>query len=411
MKKTLSIATSLAIAATCALGMSLPAHAADTTGTTTVAGRSLPSSVDTSAMDPQTKAIIDKIQAQLPADWESRLTATRAKYGLNESSWSEIRNDVINPGKHQCQQTELIAYTDSLLVGIKHPAIIYNLQFYGGFDWAAFDALISGTESKSNTFGVNGEYTQQLTAEAKNLKRFWDIDSAGIQLVPMHGADVLSSPERLGHVLSVMYGNPIEEPPRDWALGLAKTFIELIDSEPVLQGGANPIFTFNAFAYSEKGDPEPLGISDRIVVGDGVLQGMAAVGLGDVAPKGIVSHEFAHHVQFQQNLFESDLTGPEATRRTELMADAFGTYYLTHARGDSLNAARLLKSEKSFYQVGDCSFTSSGHHGTPNQRLASSSWAASVANDASNQGHILPSLKLDELFEAKLPDLVKPDAG
>ncbi|MEU2134493.1 hypothetical protein [Streptomyces sp. NPDC018352] len=414
MKKTLSMTASLAIATTCALGMALPAHAADTTGTTTattVAGRSPQSPVDASGMAPHTKALIDRIQAELPAAWASRLSATRAKYGLDESSWSEIRESVINPGDSPCQRTELTTYADSLLVGIKHPAIIYNLQFYGGFDWAAFDALISGTESKSNTFGVNGEYTQKLTAEAKNLKRFWDIDSAGIQLVPMHGADVLSSPERLGHVLSVMYGNPVEEPPREWAIGLARTFIELIDSEPVLQGGANPIFTFNAFAYSEKDDPAPLGISDRIVVGDGVLQGMAAVGLGDVAPKGILSHEFAHHVQFQKNLFASDLTGPEATRRTELMADAFGTYYLTHARGESLNAARLLKSEKSFYQVGDCSFTSSGHHGTPDQRFASSSWAARVANDASNQGHILPSLKLDGLFEAKLPDLVEPDAA
>ncbi|MFF2410463.1 hypothetical protein [Streptomyces sp. NPDC058092] len=411
MKKTLSMATSLALAATCALGMALPAHAADATGATTVTSRSLQSSVDTSGMTPQTKAIVDKIQAKLPADWESRLRAARAKYGLNESPWSEVRDSVINPGDHQCQQTELTTYANSLLVGIKHPAIIFNLQFYGGFDWAAFDALISGRESKSNTFGVNGEYTQKLTAEMKNLKRFWDIDSAGIQLVPMHGADVLSSPERLARVLSVMYGNPIEEAPREWALGLAELFIELIDSEPVLQGGANPMFTFNAFAYSEKDDPQPLGISDRIVMGDGILQGMSAVDLGDVAPKGILGHEFAHHVQFQKNLFESDLTGPEATRRTELMADAFGTYYLTHARGESLNATRLLKSEKSFYQVGDCSFTSSGHHGTPNQRLASSSWAAGVANDASNQGHILPSLKFDELFEAKLPDLVKPDAG
>ncbi|WP_067136231.1 hypothetical protein [Microtetraspora malaysiensis] len=405
MKKTLSMAASLAIAATCALGVALPAHAADTT----VTNRSLQSPIDTSGMAPQTKAIVDKIQAMLPADWESRVKAARAKYGLNESQWSEISNSVINPGDHQCRRTELTTYADSLLDGV-HPGVLGNLQFYGGFDWAAFDALIVGAESKSNTFGVNGEYTQKLTAEMKNLKRFWDIDSAGIQLVPMHGADVLSSPERLGHVLSVMYGNPIEEAPREWAVGLAELFIGLIDSEPVLQGGANPMFTFNAFAYSEKGDPEPLGISDRIVVGDGILQGMTAVGLGDVAPRAIVGHEFGHHVQFQKDLFESDLTGPEATRRTELMADAFGTYYLTHARGESLNAARLLTSEKSFYQVGDCSFTSRGHHGTPNQRLASSTWAASVADDAANQGHILPSLKFDELFEAKLPDLVKPDA-
>ncbi|MFE7357243.1 hypothetical protein ACFU8Q_29885 [Streptomyces sp. NPDC057543] len=70
----------------------------------------------------------------------------------------------------------------------------------------------------------------------------------------------------------------------------------------------------------------------------------------------------------------------------------------------------MLDSAKSFYQVGDCSFSSVGHHGTPNQRLASSAWGASVANDAADQGHILPSMKLDELFEAKLPVIVKPVA-
>ncbi|MEU6019112.1 hypothetical protein ABZ826_35360 [Streptomyces sp. NPDC047515] len=124
-----------------------------------------------------------------------------------------------------------------------------------------------------------------------------------------------------------------------------------------------------------------------------------------------IAHEFSHHVQYEDNLFDNTtLTGPEATRRTELMADAFGTYFLTHSRGEALNTKRVLDSEKSFYEVGDCYFKSSGHHGTPNQRLAASSWGASVANNAANQGHILPSLKLDELFEAKLPDIVKPDA-
>ncbi|WP_225077158.1 hypothetical protein, partial [Streptomyces sp. CoT10] len=395
MKKALSVAASMAIAATCAFGMALPAHAADTTGTTTVASRSLQSAVDTSAMAPQTKALADRILAKLPADWESRVDAARAKYGLNESQWSEIRDSAINPGDHQCQRTELTTYANTLLDGVEDPFTLLILQLFGGFDLPTYDALIFGSESKANTFGVNGEYTHKLTAEMKNLKRFWDIDSAGIELIPMHGADVFSSPDRLARTLAVLYGGTPED-----NLDLAELFIELVDSEPVLQGGANPIFTFNAFAYSEVDDPDPLGISDRIIMGDGIMQGMTEVGLGDVAPRAIVGHEFGHHVQYQNNLFESDLAGPEATRRTELMADAFGTYYLTHARGEALNAARLLKSEKSFYQVGDCSFTSSGHHGTPNQRLASSSWAAGVANDAPNQGHILPSLKLDELFEA-----------
>ncbi|MFJ7199664.1 MULTISPECIES: hypothetical protein [unclassified Streptomyces] len=405
MKKTLSVVASLAIAATCGLGMALPAHAADATGVTATASQSPQSSTDTSSMDPQHQAIVDRILAELPADWEARLDAARAKYGLKGEEWQQFRDSAINPGDYQCQTTDLSEYANSLLDGAQDPWAIFILSLFGGFDMPTYDALIYGKESSSNTFGVKGEYTHQLNSEMKNLKRFWDIDSARIELIPMHGADVFTSPDRLARTLSVLYGGTAEE-----NLDLADMLIELVDSEPVLQGGANPIFTFNAFAYSEKDDPQPLGITDRIIMGDGILQGMSAVNLGDVAPRGILGHEFGHHVQYQKNLFESDLTGPEATRRTELMADAFGTYYLTHSRGESLNAARVLKSEKSFYQVGDCSFTSSGHHGTPDQRFNSASWAAGVADDAPNQGHILPALTFDKLFEAKLPDLVKPDS-
>ncbi|MFB6815449.1 hypothetical protein ACFCV8_13005 [Streptomyces sp. NPDC056347] len=405
MKKTLSVAASLVIAATCGFGMTLPAHAADTAGVTAAAGPSSQSSLDTSSMDPQHQAVVDRILAKLPADWQARLDAAKVKYGLQGGQWQEIRDSAINPGDYQCQTTELSQYANALLDDVQDPWNIFILSLFGGFDMPTYDALIYGKESSSNTFGVNGQYTQQLNSEMKNLKRFWDIDSANIELIPMHGADVFTSSDRLSRTLSVLYGGTPEE-----NLDLADMLIELVDSEPSLQGGANPIFTFNAFAYSEKDDPAPLGVTDRIIMGDGILQGMYKVNLGDVAPRGILGHEFGHHVQYQKNLFESDLTGPEATRRTELMADAFGTYYLTHSRGESLNAARVLKSEKSFYQVGDCSFTSSGHHGTPNQRFNTSSWGASIANEAPNQGHILPALTFDKLFEAKLPDLVKPDS-
>ncbi|MFE7465867.1 hypothetical protein ACFU6R_17420 [Streptomyces sp. NPDC057499] len=405
MKKTLSVAASLVIAATCGFGLTLPAHAADTAGVTAAAGPSSQSSLDTSSMDPQHQAVVDRILAKLPADWQARLDAAKVKYGLQGGQWQEIRDSAINPGDYQCQTTELSQYANALLDDVQDPWNIFILSLFGGFDMPTYDALIYGKESSSNTFGVNGQYTQQLNSEMKNLKRFWDIDSANIELIPMHGADVFTSSDRLSRTLSVLYGGTPEE-----NLDLADMLIELVGSEPSLQGGANPIFTFNAFAYSEKDDPAPLGVTDRIIMGDGILQGMYKVNLGDVAPRGILGHEFGHHVQYQKNLFESDLSGPEATRRTELMADAFGTYYLTHSRGESLNAARVLKSEKSFYQVGDCSFTSSGHHGTPNQRFNTSSWGASIANEAPNQGHILPALTFDKLFEAKLPDLVKPDS-
>ncbi|MCX5339488.1 hypothetical protein [Streptomyces atratus] len=406
MKKSLAWAVTLVTAATCTLGTVLPATAADNMTATAAASASNGSAIDTSKLDPQTKALVDQILAKLPADWQARLQAANAKYGMGDAQWTDIRNSVINPGDYQCQSTELTAYANNLLEGAEDPFTIFILSLFGGFDLPTYDALLFGSESKSNTYGVNGEYTNQLTSEAKDLKRFWDIYSDDIQLMPMHGADVFSSPERLARTLSVLYGGTTES-----NLGLAELFISLVDSEPVLKGGANPIFTFNAFAYSEKGDPQPLGISDRIVMGDGILEATKAVGLGDTAPRAILAHEFGHHVQYEDNLFDNTtLTGPEATRRTELMADAFGTYFLTHSRGEALNTKRVLGSAQSFYQVGDCSFTSNGHHGTPNQRLAASTWGASVANEASNQGHILPSMKLDEMFEAKLPDIVKPDA-
>jgi hypothetical protein len=406
--KTLSLAAAtVALAATCGLGVALPAQASDAAALDITVSSRLGPGLSTSDLDPAHQAVVDKILAHLPADWQSRLDAARAKYGLgDDSQWTEIRDSAIDPGDYQCRSTDLTRYANSLLDDVQDPFTVFILSLFGGFDLPTYDALIFGTESASNTFGAQGEYTQQLNAEMKNLKRFWDIDGSRISLVPMHGADVFADRDRMSRTLAVLYGGTPED-----NLDLADLFIDLVGSEPSLQGGANPIFTFNAFAYSEKDDPQPLGISDRVIMGDGILQGMTSVGLGDVAPRGILGHEFGHHVQYQKNLFDSPLTGPEATRRTELMADAFGTYYLTHSRGEALNEARVLKSEKSFYEVGDCSFTSSGHHGTPTQRLNSSSWGASTANEAPNQGHVLPALTLDKMFEAKLPELVAPDAG
>ena len=47
----------------------------------------------------------------------------------------------------------------------------------------------------------------------------------------------------------------------------------------------------------------------------------------------ILAHEFRHHVQYQLGVFDSGSADPaEATRRTELMADAMAAYYGTNNR-------------------------------------------------------------------------------
>ena len=56
------------------------------------------------------------------------------------------------------------------------------------------------------------------------------------------------------------------------------------------------------------------------------------------------------------------------------MADAFGSYFATHARGLALNAKRVLQAEQTSFEVGDCQFADPGHHGTPLQRLRSATW-------------------------------------
>ena len=92
------------------------------------------------------------------------------------------------------------------------------------------------------------------------------------------------------------------------------------------------------------------------------------------------------------------------------MADAFGTYFVTHARGLALNAKRVLQAELTSFEVGDCQFADPGHHGTPLQRLRSATWAANLAAAARPHGVILPSLRFADLFEQKLPEIVAPDA-
>lgn len=380
------LSTCLAVALTMVGGFTSTAAAATPTDSA-VAGTRYPELV----------ARAQALQTRLPQHGQANASIQRAIVG---TQWARIASNAINPGDYQCNATGLGDYIDGQIAGIDYGSL-YILARFGGLDLPSYDALIYGQESSTNTFGPNGEYTLKLTHEFRDLKGFWDVDSRSFDMVPMHGTDVYSSRERTQRAVELLYG------PGPFAQAVANLLYTVVHTDPALQNGAHPLFTFNAFAFP--GLPA-LGIPERIVMGDGIMQGMDAVGLGDTGPRAILAHEFGHQVQFKKGLFNSPLTGAEATRRTELMADAFATYYLTHARGLSLNAKRLLPSQKSFYEVGDCGFASNGHHGTPNQRLSSSAWGANVAADAHKQGHIQPSLSLAWQFDAVLPYLVQPDA-
>lgn len=359
-----------------------------------------------SNLDPALKARIHAAAAKLPADWERTVAAKQEKYGLTGTTWFEQSQSLINPDDYQCQSTPLRDWLSNEMSDVNGINLLL-LSLFGGDQIPTYDALLFGQQSKDNVFGIDGSYTNELNREMKNLKRFWDFDGSDIQLIPMHG-DVYQDLDRITHVYEVLYGMD-----HATALSYAELVQDIVLSDPGMEGGENPYFTFNAFAFDPAPqDVEELGLTKRIIVGDGILQGMRGIGLGDkAAPLGVLAHEYGHQVQYAKNLFDSPLTGPEATRRTELMADAFGTYFVVHARGTSLNAQRTLDVQKSFYNVGDCSFASSGHHGTPNQRLKSSQFAVNVIEAAPNEGHKLPALAFDAKFEQALPQIVAPDAS
>lgn len=272
-------------------------------------------------------------------------------------------------------------------------------QLTGMLDYPMYYSLIFENSSANQSFGINGEYTQKLTKNLKDLKRFWDINSADIVMVAMHG-NTLMDREKIIMTDMALYGTT-EAEAADWA----DLIIDIINAFPAYRSGNHPIFTFNAFA--QKGfDPGPgyEYIPNKIVMGDGMMDGFKAIGFGDVAPQAILAHEFGHHIQYQLGLFTG--TGPEATRRTELMADAFSAYYLAHSRGQSMNWKRVKQFLEVFFNIGDCSVTNNNHHGTPMQRMAAATWAYGVVEAAQKQGHILGARDFAAMFDAALPQIL-----
>jgi hypothetical protein len=260
-----------------------------------------------------------------------------------------------------------------------------------------FDVLLWPQDAGS-TFGRTGEFSTDITHTFRDLGRFWDIDPAGIRLVPMKGT-MLTDPARMYRLFHVVYGLP------DAISTSLAAEVSTGMNQAKFDYGNHPYFSFNAFAYPGAVIPGFV-VPKMIVMGDGVLEGFKAIGYSDVTAQAILAHEYGHHVQFQDDLFASDLTGSEASRRTELMADSFAAYFLTHARGDALQYKRIQQFDQVFFQLGDCGFTNPSHHGTHTQRLRAVDWGYSIVRSAPNQGHVMPSRTFAGLFETQLPAIV-----
>jgi hypothetical protein len=315
----------------------------------------------------------------------------------------------------ECGPTMLDDYITGLLVGMT-PAQL-------GFTFDHLDALLGVPTFDPLFFGGAGDpdyaltlHEHQLRNTFRDVKRFWsDVQSDDIQLLAMHG-DVLLDADRIERTLLLMQQHGLLTPPLDTATpeelrAEAETVAAFMRAQADVQFHDNPLWTLNAYAFTGEGDPDPFiaGLPDKLVFGDGFLVAYDELGLGDVGPRVVMGHEFAHHIQFELGVFDTGPADPvEATRRTELMADAMASYYGVHKKGLALNKKRVVDALLSFYTVGDCAFEDPGHHGTPLQRERAAAWGAALASAAKPRSFVLPASSVVEMFDAALPDLVAP---
>ncbi|GAA4961565.1 hypothetical protein [Kineococcus glutinatus] len=342
-----------------------------------------------------------------PPDWQARREALAERSGVDPSPAGEVLERTRDPRDAACTDTDLDVYVDGLLTGLT-PEQVQFLHNSGALDFPIYDALLSGAEGDPR-YALR-EHGRQLRRTFRDAQRFWDVPTGDVQLIGMHGDGVLGDAGRLTGLLTGLYGlSPAQAGP------YAEYVVSTVASIPALEGGNNPIFTFGAYAFTGErtSDPVLAARPDLLVIGDGVLDALRAVGIDDVGPRAVLTHEFAHHVQFEAGVFDPPPadprpTGAEASRRVELMADAFGTYHATHRRGLAMNAKRLLQAERTYYEFGDCSFSDPTHHGTPVQRQRASQWGSSLAEEHRAKGRTLRSLEVAARFEHALPGIVAP---
>ena len=334
---------------------------------------------------------------------------------LSDRHLTDLAARVINPTDYVCQpDAPVFDWADAEFneaLAQDFPELFRLVVEFAADQVPLVDALFFLDESTPQEFGYDGEFTKVMQKTERDVKRFWDIRSDDILLLALKGT-MLQDEDRVAAVYENFFlddDGTVVTPAE--AASYAATVRQLLNQAETLDGGDDPLFSLNAFAFSTAGQP------DRIVMGDGILEGFKVVGLGDVAPQAIYAHEFAHHIQYENEYFDDvppGATAPiapaEFTRYTELMADAMAAYYLTHKRGGTMNKHRVAEFLNAFFQLGDCVFTSPNHHGTPNQRMRAAQLGFDLADQAQKQGHILTSEQFKQLFDAAYPELVAPDA-
>ncbi len=278
---------------------------------------------------------ISELMALLPDDAAERFAELHETLGI-DTSWQELVANAIDPDDYECEQSTLSIWANGLF-GSLDPALLNFLFMAGAPFWPGDYTVLFDNDPSDTYIGTNGEETREQFRRHRDNNLFWDVPTDDIQLHGMHGADIADDAKMVPLVYFVL-GSPGFS--IDDAQALVDAVQAVIEAHPTLDFDS-PIFTLHAFALPGFAIPGFGVIPDKLVMGDGVIDAVNALGLGDNGPDLIHAHEFAHHVQFELNQ-APPYGDPETDRRTELMADALGAYYAAHARGASFQTHRVV---------------------------------------------------------------------
>ena len=282
-------------------------------------------------------------------------------------------------------------------------SVASNLDSIGA-EWydlyAEMNFLSTITDDGPQYFGEDGEDTQRVKRIARSLERFWFMPHE-VEVRGQHNS-TLDDYDKIVDILMFWYELSIQE-----ANVYAFYFTNFVNVESTFLT-ETPLLSADGFAIALDGLFDQ---NDLIVIGDGIVDLLEQTGIRrGVIWNGIMAHEWAHQLQFnnEDNWYPNGAADnvPEATRTTELEADFFTGYYVTHKKGATQNWTRTRQFLELFFNIGDCSFTSDGHHGTPLQRMEAARRGYLLARRVQRNGNILTANQVHKRFLRQLDKIV-----
>lgn len=264
-------------------------------------------------------------------------------------------------------------------------------DIYGTYINLNRSLALSNTEQQY--FGPNGEHTKLVEKRIRELERFWDM-AGELQVKGQHSATLNDRDLIAAYFYDLLMDD------RYWedAYIMADEYINLNKQSPLLP--ESPLLASDGFTNYNK----------TILIGDGLVKLLSETGIDpQIIWSGILAHEWAHQIQLNhaRPWYNSEPPFLEApVVETELEADFFAAYFLTHKRGATYNWKRVELFLNLFFQGGDCNTENPEHHGTPQQRMLASRRGYELAENAQKKGHILTPEEVHAAFKKVLPQLL-----